>query len=105
MSPKALAKKKNPTRFLSMGIIFGLLAIFFVVMHYFNVIKTLDLFLTVTYVVYFVGLALLYNAAYCKTKNYRISKIISNIVGSLFILVAIVMLIYGFSTGTISIFG
>lgn len=95
---------KKAKSYLVFGIIFGILALFFALMYHFNIIKTLDLFLAVTYVVYFAGLTLIYNGAYCKETNKKTSKSISYFIGLLFILLAIIMLVFGFSTGRISFF-
>ncbi len=103
--PSYAKKKDNSKAFLLMGLVFGVLAVFFTLMHHFNIIKTLDLFLTATYVLYFVGVALLYNGAYCKTKNHQTSRILSTVLGALFCLAAIIMLIYGIANGLISVFG
>ncbi len=89
-------------KFLVLGLLFSAFAILFSILYYLNVISTLDLFLSVTYVAYFVGLALLYNGAYNKEKKHKKATAVNYLIGLLFVVVAIGMLIYGFSTGLIS---
>ncbi|MBP3431900.1 MAG: hypothetical protein J6K39_03505 [Clostridia bacterium] len=93
---------KNGKKFMVMGIIFGILTIIFTLLYHFNIIKTFDTYLCATYVVYFVGLALLYNGAYCKEKSSVKSQHLNYVIAAIFIILAIVMLIYGFSTGMVS---
>lgn len=86
---------------LFMGIFFSLLAITFFLLYHFKVIKTLDLMLTVTYILYFIGLALIYNGAYNREFDRTKSTAISFGIGCLAILCALVLLIYGLITGQI----
>ncbi len=98
-----MEQTKASKRYLFMGILFGILAIFFALMYYFNVIQTLDLLLSVVYVMYFAGLALVYNGAYCKTHQYKVGFTLSLIAGIMLIVASVVLLIYGLSTGQISL--
>lgn len=100
-----MQQSKKARNSIIFGSIFGLIAVLFALLNYFHVIKTLDLFLAVTYVSYFVGLALFYLGAYCKEKNYKNARILSNLAAVGFTIVAIALLIYGFTTGQISMFG
>lgn len=91
----------NTKKYIWLGITFSVLAILFAILYYVNIISTMDLFLAVTYVAYFVGLALLYNGAYNRAKNHKNATLINFILGVLFILLSTGMLIYGFATGTV----
>lgn len=93
---------KSSKKYLWLGITFSLLAVLFAVLYYVNIISTMDLFLAVTYVAYFVGLALLYNGAYCRERSHKNSTILNFVLGCLFILLSTGMLIYGFATGKVS---
>lgn len=94
----------NTKRCLWLGIIFCVFAILFVVLYFFDVIKTLDLFLCVTYVTYFIGIALMYNGAYQRAKGFTKSTLANFIFGGIFMICAISMLIYGLVTGIIVLF-
>lgn len=96
--------EKSSKKYLIFGIIFSLFAITFGLLHYFKVIKSLDLFLSVTYIAYFVGIALLYNGAYNRNYNRTKSTLLNFVLGGIFILAAIVMLIYGLATGIVIMF-
>lgn len=87
-----------------MGIIFSLFAIFFAILFYFNLISTMDLMLSVTYVSYFTGLALLYNGAYNRSQAHTKSTIINFAIGLIFILISIALLTYGLISGKIILF-
>lgn len=90
-------------RALSYGTLFAAGAIIFGLLYYFKAVKYLDLYYTVTYILYFVGVALLYNASYCKQKNHKTASRISSLVALLMIVASIVMLIYGFASGRIAL--
>jgi len=93
---------KKAKNYLATGIVFAVLAILFTLLYYFNAIKSLDLYVAVTYVVYFVGMALFYNGAFCNQQNYKKAKIFNYLLATVFILIAITMLIYGFASGRIT---
>lgn len=95
---------KSSKRFIGLGIIFSIFAIFFALLYYFDFISTMDLFLSVTYVAYFVGIALMYNGAYTREHSKTKATALSFIVGACFILASIGMLIYGLMTGTVILF-
>lgn len=84
------------------GSISCLLAIGFALLYYFNIIKTLDSFLSLTYVAYFISLALIFVGSYQKECQNNKTALVANIFGFVFMLASTVMLIYGFSTGLIS---
>ena len=100
-----MTQTKKAKNALIFGIIFSALAIFFVMIYHFNVIKSLDLFLSATYVSYFLGLALFYNASYCNERGFKVAKKISVFAGFVLVIAAIVLLSYGFATGQIDFFG
>ncbi|MGN1201494.1 MAG: hypothetical protein ACI4R8_04500 [Candidatus Caccovivens sp.] len=95
---------RGAKKYMIMGIFLSILAISFALLYYFNLIKRLDLFLAVTYITYFVGLALMYNGAYNRTFIRNKATVINFILGILFILGSIALLIYGLITGVIVIF-
>lgn len=84
------------------GSISCLLAIGFALLYYFNIIKTLDSFLSLTYVAYFVSLALIFVGSYQKECQNTRAERAANIFGFICLTASTVMLIYGFATGLIS---
>lgn len=84
------------------GTLASVLAIGFVVLYYLNVIKTLDSFLSLTYVAYFVSLSITFVGSYQKECGHKTATKLCYLFGLLILLGATVMLIYGFSTGLIS---
>lgn len=95
--------ERSSKRIIFFGIIFGLLSIFFFLMYYFDVIKLLDKFLSVIYMVYFLGLAIVYAGMYCNLKNHKMAKNILYLISGILIALSITMLVYGFSTGRVSL--
>ena len=89
-------------RALGFGTLFAAGAITFGLLHYFKAVKYLDIYLALTYVFYFAGVALVFNANYCSHKNHGFAALISIIAGLAMISASIVMLIYGFASGKIS---
>lgn len=87
-----------------MGIIFSLFAILFATLFYLDLISTMDLMLSVTYVSYFTGLALLYNGAYNRSQAHKKSTVLNFSIGLVFILIAIALLTYGLISGKIILF-
>lgn len=67
-----------------------------------SIISALDIYMAVNYVTYFVGLALIFTGMYCREKEYRKTKIFSFTLGTLFIMLAIALLVYGYVSGNIS---
>lgn len=96
--------QKASKRYLIMGIIFSLMSILFLVLYHFKFIKTLNLMLTLVYVLFFVGVALLYNGAYLRTLNKNKSTAINFFVSILLMVVSMGLLIYGLSSGAIDLF-
>lgn len=96
--------KISPKKCMGFGIIFSLAAVVFAVLYHFNLIKSLDSFLALTYVAYFVGLALMYNGGYHREYRRTPSALISFVLGFLFIILAIVLLVYGLVQGYIVLF-
>ncbi len=86
------------------AIIFSVAAIVFGLLYYFQIIKGLNLIMAVCYVSYFVGIALIFNGSYCKSTNRNKSKTINYLIGTIIILCAGALLIYGFASGSISMF-
>ena len=72
--------------------------------YHFHVIKLLELFLCSTYVIYFVGLALLFTGGYNEEKHNSFAKWIMWILGFLFLIVSTALLVFGIKTGQISLF-
>ncbi len=95
---------RDAKKYILLGSVFGILAITFALLYYFNVIATLNLFTCVTYVVYFAGLALLYNGSLSNEKGNRVVSILSYLGATILIISAAVLLIYGFATDNISMF-
>ena len=95
---------KESKRFLIFGIFAGALAIVFTLLYYYNIIKYLDLYLCVTYVVYFAGLALFYNGKYCNSREKNKAKVANYILSFVLVSISIALLIYGFVSGQVSLF-
>ena len=87
-----------------MVILFSLLALAVAVLHIVGIIKKLDSYLSMTYMSYFIGLAMMYLGAYHKQKERYSSMRWCYGVSIVLILVSIVSLIYGLCTGEISLF-
>ena len=87
-----------------MIIFFSLIAIAFALFYVFDVINTLDSFLVAIYMSYFLGLALMYFSSYQKQKGHRTSRTLCLVLSIILILASLAGLIYGFCTGTISLF-
>ncbi len=100
-----MSQSKSAKTYATFGILFGVLAIFFAIVYCFNIIKDYSLLMAGTYVIYFVGLSLIYNGSYCKEKSYNFSKKLNWFFGIIFVLVAIALLVYGLTTGEITMFG
>lgn len=94
----------SPKKCIIFGITFSTIAIVFAILYYFNVISTMSLLLTVAYVEYFVSLALFYNGAYNREKAHTSATVLNFLLGTLFVLLAIATLVYGFYTGSIALF-
>lgn len=84
------------------GSISCILAIGFALLYYFNIIKTLDSFLSLTYVAYFISVGLIFVGSYQKECQNRKAELAANIFGFVCLLASTAMLVYGFSTGLIS---
>lgn len=95
---------KIAKKYLFFGIFFGACAIAFSLLYYFNVIKNLDLFLAVIYVIYFTGVALFFNGGYCREKGNVNAKRINYIISFLCVAGATALLIYGLVIGKVSLF-
>ena len=93
---------REAKKYIILGSVFGILAITFALLYYYKVITTLNLFTCVTYVVYFAGLALLYNGSLSKTKGNKVVSVLSYLGATIMIVSAAVLLIYGFATDNIS---
>lgn len=91
-------------RYAFMGVVFSLFTILFFLLYYFKLISNMDLYLAVTYVCYFAGLAMLYNGAYNRSLEHTKSTVASFSLGVGFVVASIVLLIYGIVTGTIVLF-
>ncbi len=97
-------QSKSAVRYTVLGILFAVLAIVFALLYYFNVISGMDLYLAVTYISYFAGLALFYNGAFTRESGRKTSTALNFIFGTILIIISTVLLIYGFCTGRISLF-
>lgn len=95
---------RGAKKYMITGIFLSVMAITFALLYHFNVIKRLDLYLAVTYVTYFVGLALMYNGAYNRTHVRTKATVTNFILGGVFMLGSIGLLIYGLVTGVIVMF-
>ncbi len=87
-----------------MVIFFSVIAIVFAVLHVVGVVKNLDSYLAMTYMSYFLGLAMMYLGAYQKQKERFTSMRWCYIASIVLILIAIASLIYGLCTGDITLF-
>lgn len=95
---------KHAKRCLIWGSIFCVLAITMVLLYHFHVIKLLELFLCSIYVIYFVGLALLFSGGYNDEKNNTFAKWAMWIMGFSFLILSIALLIFGIQTDQIALF-
>lgn len=95
---------KSSKRYIFLAIIFSLVTITFGVLYHFNIIARMDLYLAVTYVTYFVGIALLYNGAYVRESGHTTPTGFNFGFGILFIIASITMLVYGLVSGLIILF-
>lgn len=95
---------KHAKRCLIWGLVFCIAAITIVLLYYFHVIKLLELFLCSTYVIYFVGLALLFSGGYNDEKHNSFAKWIMRVLGFVFLILSIALLVFGIHTGQISLF-
>lgn len=98
-----MQQTKTAKRSLLYVIFFSAIAITFGLIYYFGLIKGLNTIMAVSYVIYFVGLALIFNGTYCKETNRPKAKLINYLAGMIFILGAAGVLIYGFTTGTVQL--
>lgn len=96
--------QRETRRFLVLAIMFSIFAITFALLYHFKVVNYMTLFLAVTYVSYFVGIALFYNGAYTRNKDKTTSTRLNFLFGFLFIAVSIVLLVYGVVTKEIVLF-
>ncbi len=99
-----MSQSKTAKKYMILVFLFCVFAVVFALLYQLNIIETMSLYLSATYVTYFVGLAILYNGAYCKEKGSNSAKKLSYIFGTLIILLSIGLLIYGFATDQISMF-
>lgn len=95
---------KTSKLFIFMGILFALFAILFGLLYYFDVVSGIDLYLAVTYISYFAGIALFYNGAYTREHGRKTSTVLNFLFGAAFVITSTVLLIYGLSTGNIILF-
>lgn len=97
-----MEKKSRNT--MIMVILFSTIAIIFAILHVVGIIKNLDSYLAMTYMSYFLGLALMYLSTYHKRNEKYASMYACLIVSIALIAVAVISLIYGLCTGEISLF-
>ncbi len=95
---------KASKRYVVFGIIFSIVAILFAILYCFKIISTMDVFLAVTYVSYFVGIALMYNGGYHRENGHTKATALNFLIGGVFILLSIALLVYGFVSGTVTLF-
>ena len=90
------AQKRN----LILGIVFSFVSIAFAVLYYLDVIKFLDSYLALTYIFFFMGMAISFAAAYTN-ESKRVLKRILYLIGALATIASIGMLVYGYIKGYI----
>ncbi len=95
---------KKSKRFIALSILCALGAIVFTVLYFTNAVANFSLSLAVIYVSYFCGIALLYNGGFSKEQNKINSARVNLILGILFVLLSVIMLIYGFTTEQIAFY-
>lgn len=96
--------QRETRRFVILAIIFSIFAITFALLYHFKVVNYMTLYLAVTYVSYFVGIALFYNGAYTRNKDKTTSTKLNFIFGFVFIAISIALLVYGLVTKEIILF-
>lgn len=94
-------KAKNS---ITMAVIFSAFAIIFAILYVVGAVKNLDSYLALTYMTYFLGLALMYVGNYQKLKQHFKSTKICLVASIALIIFAVVSLIYGLCIGEISLF-
>lgn len=96
--------QRETKRFLILAIVFSVFAITFALLYHFKVVNYITLYLSVTYVSYFVGIALFYNGAYTRNQAKTNSTRLNFLFGFIFIAVSIALLVYGLITKEIILF-
>ncbi len=99
-----MQQTRKSKRYLLAVVFFALCAIAFGLIYYFNVIKNLSLVMAVSYIVYFLGLAVFLNGSYCGETGRPKAKKWNYIFGSLILLGAAALLCYGICTNQIHVF-
>ena len=95
--------RSRSSLYIWISVFFCALTLVFFVLYELDLISTLNLYLTLTYVAYFVGLALFFNAGSLRFNGKVASSKICMAFSIILVLVAVVALIYGFSTGIIEL--
>ena len=97
-----MEKKSRNT--MIMVILFSTIAIIFAILNVVGIVKNLDSYLAMTYMSYFLGLALLYLSTYHKRNEKYVSMYACLVASITLIAVAVIALIYGLCTGEITLF-
>ncbi len=97
-----MEKKSRNT--MIMVILFSSFAIVFAILNVVGIIKNLNSYLAMTYMSYFLGLALMYLSTYHKRNEKYTSMYVCLVSSIILILVAVASLIYGLCTGEITLF-
>ena len=92
--------EKAPKKYLILGVVFSLISITFAVLYYLDVIKFLDNYLALTYMFFFIGMAINFAAAYLDSPKRSLKKLLF-FVGLLLLLASVGMLVYGYIKGYI----
>ena len=99
-----MEQTKKSKKYLVAVMFFALCAIAFGLIYYFNVIKNLSLLMAVTYIVYFLGLAVFLNGSYCGETGRPKAKRWNYFFGVILLLGSAVLLFYGIFTNQIHVF-
>ena len=91
------SQKKN----ILFATLFSALAIVFSLLYHFHVVKFLDNFLTLTYILYFIGLALMFTGGYQKNVGNRGYAKLLYTLSIIIILAAMAFIILGLAKGWI----
>lgn len=97
-----MSKKMKTSIFLV--VMFSVIAIAFAVLHILGVVKNLDSYLVMTYMSYFLGLAMMYFTSYHKQKGNVKSMYACLVTCIVLLVISIASLIYGLCTGEITLF-
>ena len=95
--------RSRSSLYIWISVFFCALTLVFFLLYELDIISTLNLYLTLTYIAYFVGLALFFNAGSLRFNGKVASSKICLAFATILVIVAMVALIYGFATGIIEL--